>query len=56
MRQSKKYQENKNNSMQNLVNHAQNDSQLANEYEEGQKVNKKLEKNKKEITIRNNMY
>lgn len=56
MKQSKKYKEYKNDSMQNLVNHAQGDKDLSKQYEEGQEVNKKLGKNKREITTRNNMY
>ncbi|MDK2563429.1 hypothetical protein QOZ84_07690 [Romboutsia sedimentorum] len=56
MKQSKKYKEYKNDSIQNLVNHAQGDKELASQYEEGQEINKKLGKNKKEITTRNNMY
>ncbi len=56
MKQSKKYKEYKNQSMESLVNHAQGDQDLTAQYEDVQEVNKKLGKNKKEITTTNNMY
>ena len=56
MKQSKKYKEYKNQSMENLVNHAQGNQDLTAQYEDGQKVNKKLGKNKKEIITRNSIY
>ncbi|HSQ88202.1 hypothetical protein [Romboutsia sp.] len=56
MKRSKKYKKTKNESMGNLVNHAQGDQDLAAQYEEDQEVTKKLGKNKREITTRNNMY
>lgn len=56
MKKTKKYKDYKNDSIQNLVNHAQGDQDLNDQYENEQEVNKKLGKNKREITIRNNMY
>lgn len=56
MKQSKKYKETKNQSMGNLVNHAQTDQQLTSSYEESQSVDgKKLAKGQSKVQ-KNNLY
>ena len=55
MKQSKKYKEAKNQSMENLVNHSQGDMELKSAVDESQQVVKKEKAQNKEIRINNNL-
>lgn len=55
MRQSKKYKENKNQSIQNIVNHAQGDNDLKCQVEEKQSVSMKVPQKGQELINKNNL-
>lgn len=55
MRQSKKYKENKNQSIQNIVNHAQGDTDLKAQVEEKQSVKMKVPEKGQDLVKKNNL-